>query len=245
MILPSVYNEVTANYSSPYYGMDTIGKVASYSQNLRKKLEGTTLTEEEFKSFSKDIMYEFNSRGLRDAEWPKSEQELKKCYFSVGDSNVVGVGLAYEDVFIQHLNKFCNKRIINCGLANAYNYFWTTKCSLEILQQINPEVLIVVWGPFHKSAQHKTRKIVHDDKKDIELTLLYIQNLEQHKTDTKLIHVLNPIYHDFYDFFQKVNDMQISYVKFLRKDYARDGIHYGIDSHKQLAQDIYDIIKNP
>jgi hypothetical protein len=244
MILPNLRYEVVENYKTPYYNIDNINLVSTYSPTLRKKLEGVSLTKEEFEAYPKKIMYEFNSRGLRDAEWPNSIDELKDSFFCVGDSNVVGVGLAYEDMFVQVLSNLCDKRMINCGVVNAKNYFWTMKQSIDIIKELNPKVLIAHWGAFHKSVLHKPRFFAHDDRRDIELTLNYIKNLEENKGTTKVIHVFNPIYHDFYDFFKKIDDMDILYVKFIRQDYARDAVHYGIESHKQLANDLYNIIKN-
>ena len=58
-----------------------------------------------FSSFPYKVAYSYNSRGFRDAEWPKTIEELKDAIWCIGDSFTAGVGSPYEHMWTQLLQK--------------------------------------------------------------------------------------------------------------------------------------------
>ena len=237
MILPGCVNSNYKNYQNKYFGFDDLRKFDTY--NSKQLAEQNIIsTKEQFLAYPKEIFYSFNSRGFRDEEWPNDES-LKQNNFCIGDSNVIGVGLPKEDTYNYILNQRMQVRFINLGKSSANNYTWNTKLSLEILKDLQPKHLIIHWSPFYKSGWRRNAfgDLLFGNRKEMSKFIECIENVESNKMSTNIIHVFNTLYHDFYDFFNRI-DSNIKYVLFEKKDLARDAVHYGVLSHIDLVEKI-------
>lgn len=240
MILPNCFHQQCANYQDQYFGFDDIKKYDKFTENQLQQVEKLLhTTKQQFLEYPDKITYKFNSRGFRDDEWPNELESLKQCNFCIGDSNVIGVGLPREHTYINIVNQYSKNKFINCGKSSAYNYHWNLLNSLEIIKVINPKYLIIHWSPFYKTSWGRTafRDLFFGNRKDMNKFIECIDQIELYKGNTQVIHVFNPLYHDFYNFFNRI-DTNINHVIFEKKDLARDGVHYGKLTHADLAEKI-------
>ena len=95
-----------------------------------------------FKSYPHTVEYKYNSRGFRDHEWP---DDLKNAVWCLGDSFTVGLGCPLEHTWPYLLQKRQGARTINVSMDGASND-WIARRSLDILQQIAPDKLIIHWS---------------------------------------------------------------------------------------------------
>ena len=98
-----------------------------------------------FKQYPHRVLYQYNSRGFRDQEWPNSIEELANAIWCVGDSFTVGLGSPVEHTWPDILQKFTQKRTINVSMDGASNN-WISRKILKILTQVQPELIVVHWS---------------------------------------------------------------------------------------------------
>lgn len=102
-----------------------------------------------FDQFPHTVTYQYNSRGFRDQEWPLSIEELKTAIWCVGDSFTVGIGSPLEHIWPWVLQKQTETRTINISMDGASNN-WIARKTVEILQKINPQHLVIHWSYTHR-----------------------------------------------------------------------------------------------
>ena len=134
VILPNFILNSRINLYQKHTGID------SYDRCENKK---------HFKNYPHNVEYQYNSRGFRDQEWPKSIEELKNSIWCVGDSFTVGLGSPVEHTWPWLLQKNTGIRTINISMDGASNN-WIARKTLSILQQINPQHLVVHWSYLHR-----------------------------------------------------------------------------------------------
>ena len=130
MILPDFVLPSRVNQCWEYSGMD------SWEECLNKS---------HFKQYPHNIVYQYNSRGFRDQEWPNSMEELTGAIWCVGDSFTVGLGSPVEHTWPWLLQKQTGQRTINVSMDGASNN-WIARKTVDILQKINPEHLVIQWS---------------------------------------------------------------------------------------------------
>lgn len=101
-----------------------------------------------FDQYPYEISYNYNSRGFRDTAWPP-ESDLDKSIWCIGDSFTLGLGVAYQHTWPQQLQTRLNQRCINVSLDGASNQ-WISRRTVQILQQVQPDVLIIQWSFLHR-----------------------------------------------------------------------------------------------
>lgn len=155
-----------------------------------------------FKNYPYSIIYNYNSRGFRDSDWPDSIKELQNAVWCVGDSFTAGLGSPADHMWVNILQKRINKRCINVSLDGASNN-WMARKTLSILKEIQPKFIIIHWSFF--TRHEMSRQDLDDEQRrlnfyDLNLTseqLLsnfneLVQSVEQAKQDTKIIHSFIP-----------------------------------------------------
>jgi hypothetical protein len=156
---------------------------------------------EHFWAYPHAIDYKFNSRGFRDNEWPDSVNELQQAIWCVGDSATVGVANPVEHTWVNLLSQRTGRRTINVSMTGASNT-WIARRAVEILQQIQPGHVVVQWSFFSRresvdiTLSELDRQLQHDNilelSGDIEHFKDCLQQVEQVKSNTKLIHSVVP-----------------------------------------------------
>lgn len=133
MILPDLMLPFRSNQTLTEYGLDTLNEA---------------LDKRHFKSYPHNIVYQYNSRGFRDAEW-SADNALADAIWCVGDSFTTGMGNCYEHIWPQILQHETQYRTINVSLDGASNE-WIAQQSAEIIKQVQPVNLVIMWSFFHR-----------------------------------------------------------------------------------------------
>lgn len=105
-----------------------------------------------FKSYPFPVLYEYNSRGFRDQEWPTSIQELRHSIWCLGDSFTVGIGSPRSHTWSHVLQQRTGTRTVNVSMDGASNN-WMARKALRILQEIAPSVMILHWSYLGRREQ--------------------------------------------------------------------------------------------
>jgi hypothetical protein len=130
LILPDLILPSRVNQCWEYSGMDCLENCADKNH---------------FKQYPHNVVYQYNSRGFRDCEWPDSLEELKKATWCIGDSFTVGLGSPVEHTWPWLLQQRTDLRTINISMDGASNN-WIARKTVDILQKINPQHLVIHWS---------------------------------------------------------------------------------------------------
>jgi len=101
------------------------------------------LNVEVFDQYPYEIDYQYNTRGLRDREWP--ETDLDRAVWCIGDSFTVGIGTPREHTWVYQLEQQLNRRCINVSLDGSSND-WIARRLSQILHQVQPQTVVVMWS---------------------------------------------------------------------------------------------------
>lgn len=107
-----------------------------------------------FENYPYQVTYQYNSRGFRDSEWPKTTQELQQAIWCIGDSFTVGIGSPLGHTWPYLLGQALNCRTINVSMDGASNE-WIARKALDIIQFIAPKSIIIHWSYTHRREQDK------------------------------------------------------------------------------------------
>ena len=137
MILPDFQLPSRVNHCCLYSGID------SYDYCMDKQ---------HFLQYPYRIIYQFNSRGFRDSEWPSHIHDLQKAIWCVGDSFTVGIGQPFDHTWPQVLQRAIGSRVINVSMDGASND-WISRRARQIREQIDPLLIVVMWSYTHRREQ--------------------------------------------------------------------------------------------
>lgn len=231
MILPDFKIDSLCNSETEFTGIDSIEK-------CRNKTH--------FKNYPYKISYKYNSRGFRDDEWP---EDLENCVWCFGDSFTKGLGSPREHTWSYILQQRIGHRTINVSMDGASND-WISRKLVELVNTITPKAIVVQWSfisrrervpaPGEVVSDENRRTQYREDstyEDDLQNILECINRATQacKITETKLIHSFIPEFIDIKNintFFFNFNKSGKLWVPLLRKDIARDGIHYDINTAK-------------
>ena len=231
MILPDFKIDSLCNSETEFTGIDSIEKCRSKTH---------------FKKYPYKISYKYNSRGFRDEEWP---EDLENCVWCFGDSFTKGLGQSYEHTWPKLLQTQTGRRTICVSMDGASNN-WISRKIIELVNTIKPRTVIVQWSFISRrervlapgevdSDENRRTQYLEDAtyEDDLQNTLECIDRATQacEIAETKLIHSFIPEFIDIKNinsFFFNFNKSGKLWVPLLRKDIARDGIHYDINTAK-------------
>ena len=198
------------------------------------------LSKDHFLNYTKDISYNYNSRGFRDNEWP---DDLSDVIWCVGDSFTVGLGQPFKETWPQVLESKLGKRCINIGEDGCSNDI-IQKRVIDIIEKYKPKLIVVMWTYLHR--RFVNGKNVHLDKNDFgadkDLTN-FIKNYELCATrQTKIIHSIIPVGDGSGEnanlmagILKKKNINDV--IVFPQLDHARDHHHFDINT-SELVTDL-------
>ena len=95
-----------------------------------------------FARYPHKVIYNYNSRGFRDREWPDNLQDAIWC---IGDSFTVGLGAPIEHTWPYLLEQRTGQRTINVSMDGAAND-WISRRTVDIIKEIDPKKIIVHWS---------------------------------------------------------------------------------------------------
>ena len=229
MILPDFKIDSLCNIETEFSGIDSIEKC---------------LNKTHFKSYPYDISYKYNSRGFRDEEWP---EDLENCVWCFGDSFTKGLGSPREHTWSYILQQRTGHRTINVSMDGASNE-WISRKLVELVNTITPKAIVVQWSFINRRERvllsdevdtDENRRIWHNKdniyEDNLQNTLECIERAVQacEATDTKLIHSFIPAFIDLKNintFFFNFTKSGKSWVPLIKKDIARDGLHYDVET---------------
>jgi len=121
-------------------GMDAISTTASNKQS------GSSPISFRWATYPYPIVYEYNSKGFRDKEWPANLDDVVLC---LGDSFTKGVGVPYEHTWPSILQTNSKKHCINLGIDGAANRL-LLNIAKQIISEYNPKYMIIMWSFKHR-----------------------------------------------------------------------------------------------
>ena len=154
-----------------------------------------------FRNYPHEVIYNYNSRGFRDSEWPLSLEELRDSIWCFGDSFTVGLGSPLNHTWVNILQTIAGKRCINVSMDGASNV-WIARKIKRVIEEINPKTIVVQWSYAHRdeiddpTKTDEERRMAFDENDNffIEPTLLRTEACINtiKRTDGKIIHSFIP-----------------------------------------------------
>ena len=226
------------------------------------------LDKNHFKNYTKNISYDYNSRGFRGAEWP-TEGKLKDCIWCLGDSFTVGIGQPIEETWHYLLQQKTNTRTINISMDGASNT-WIARKAKYILKEISPATIVIQWSYTARRElddaslsdierrRHYSEKDILIDASDNKDFIKCFLDVETHKGNTDVVHTFIPhwsispgIYlfenSNFIKLLFKYHGLYANDIKLTtdstQLDYARDGHHYDIKTSSKYVAHIMKLLQ--
>lgn len=204
-----------------------------------------------FINYSKDISYQYNSKGFRDEEWPADTDNVIWC---LGDSFTVGIGQPFRETWPQLLEKKTKIKCLNLGENGCSNDTLALRAK-ELITVYNPKNLVIMWSYF--SRRRISDIDVHYDKKDFgnEKDLKnFAQNfISVDKLKSNIIHLMIPLAfisdkkiseYLICKKFKLLNKEQFDKIIYFEQlDYARDYHHFDIKTSELVCNLIADKLK--
>lgn len=106
------------------------------------------LDKKHFDNYPNQIIYQYNSRGFRDTEWPELA-ELVNSIWCVGDSFTVGIGSPINHTWPAVLKSVSKKNTINVSMDGASND-WIARKTLRVLDVVSPQNIVIQWSFFSR-----------------------------------------------------------------------------------------------
>ena len=179
------------------------GRVNEVSEYSGMDSPMTSFDEEWTAAYPYKVDYKFNSRGLRDNEWPL--ENLDKHIWCFGDSFTVGLGSPREHTWPFILSRKTGTPTLNCSMDGASNN-WIARRAVQVMQEIKPNVIVILWSFFHRRESANTKKTdeerrmhfdppywnVHMAMKDVDNFISCVNLVSLHRGQTKIIHATIP-----------------------------------------------------
>jgi len=189
--------------------------------------------------------YKYNSCGFRSQEFDLTN--TKPVILTLGCSHTVGVGVPQSNNWPEQLGStyFPDHNVWNAGLGGA-SADTVARLAVNMIPIIKPDIVAIMWPSLYRFETYKNNAVFNGPWLDEPLNLQFEDNTtfnNQTKNKT-ILDLLQNIYGfkllslDWDDTTNKVYT-DVSWTK------ARDGAHFGIDWHQQMAYDFYLQYSNP
>jgi hypothetical protein len=190
-----------------------------------------------FDQYSDVVSYQFNSAGYR-----THESIDPGCLLVIGDSFTLGLGVNAEQRYTDILEQQLGHQVANFSLNGASNDWIARKLS-QLLTVLQPRAVIVHYTFSHR--RERPRLDWHDDERtECEPLCSSQENFDNWQknfdhinmlcSDLQLIHSFIPNWHDQPLDYTALGSNVVAPMPIM--DYARDKFHYGVLTHRRLAQ---------
>lgn len=142
MILPDIILPSRSNQCWTHSGIDS---------------QDNCLDLKHFQQYPHNIVYNYNSRGFRDDEWPDNVDQVIWC---VGDSFTVGLGNPRKHTWPYLLQKKLNVRCINVSLDGASNQ-WIARNAQLIISKFPQARVVIQWSFLHRRESANQQRLHH------------------------------------------------------------------------------------
>jgi hypothetical protein len=191
------------------------------------------------------VHYQFNQVGFRTHSVDKFKHN---AILVIGDSFTLGLGNNVEDRYTDLLEQQLSHQVLNFSLNGASND-WIARKLKQLLQLFQPRAVVIHYTFSHRRERPQTDW--HDDERtecepfysseeNYQNWLVNFKTIQSLSGNIKLIHSFICNWHD-----QSVNYLELGndvIPPIAQLDFARDGFHYGPQTHLKLANKITSLL---
>jgi hypothetical protein len=189
--------------------------------------------------------YKYNYNGFRSREF--NIDETKSKILTLGCSHTVGVGIPQQNNWPEHFGSkyFPDHAVWNAGLGGA-SADTIARLAVNMIPIVKPAIVTILWPSLYRFETYENNTVFNGAWTMEKDNLQYEDNTAyNNQSKNKLIlELLQKVYGfkllniDWDTTVEKVYNM-ISWTK------GRDGAHFGIEWHQQIAHDFYLQYSNP
>jgi hypothetical protein len=151
-----------------------------------------------FSAYPYAVKYRYNSRGFRDAEWPETIEELKKCIWCFGDSFTVGLGSPIDHTWVNILQNKLGVRCINVSMDGASND-WIARKAVQVIETIQPTNIVIHWSYLSRGELTDIR--LSDEQRRLENPNVFLTDqFDNFKKNITLVEQYNNLSEIIYSF---------------------------------------------
>lgn len=189
--------------------------------------------------------YKYNSHGFRSREFDLDE--MNPVILTLGCSHTVGVGVSQHANWPEQFGAtyFSDYSVWNAGLGGA-SADTVARLAVNMIPIVKPSIVAVLWPSLYRFETYENGA-VFNGAWTIEQENLQYESNTAYNNQTKnktIIHLLQEVYKfkllsiDWDDTVEKIYNT-VTWSK------GRDGAHFGIEWHQQIAYDFYLQYSNP
>ena len=189
--------------------------------------------------------YKYNSYGFRSQEF--NIDETKSKILTLGCSHTVGVGIPQQNNWPEQFGReyFPDHTVWNAGLGGA-GADTRARLAVNMIPIVKPAVVAILWPSLYRFETYENNPVfngawtIEKDNLQYEDNTAY-NNQSKNKT---ILELLQKVYGfkllsiDWDDTVEKVYNI-VAWTK------GRDGAHFGVEWHQQIAHDFYLQYSNP
>lgn len=192
-----------------------------------------------------EVSYQFNEVGFRTHSVDRFEP---RAILALGDSFTLGLGVNSEHRYSDIIEQQLGHQVLNFSLNGASND-WIARKLQQLLAHFDPRVIVIHYTFSHR-RERPNLDWFDDERTECEPFYSSKQNLDNwHENFTK-IQALTQGIKVVHGFIPNWHDQPVDYHAFGRNvlppvtqlDFARDGFHYGIQTHRKLADQITSLL---
>jgi hypothetical protein len=188
-----------------------------------------------------DVNYCFNEIGYRDRS---VSQYRGDEILAIGDSFTVGLGVNSADCWTTQLENMLGHPVLNFSLNGASND-WISRKTESLLHFFQPKCIIIHYTFCHRRERPFTDW--HDNERTESDAVYsndenYINWKYNFDKINKLCENIPVVHSGITGWNYDSKDVDILTVD--KIDLARDGFHYGVNTHKQLATNLLDCVSH-
>jgi hypothetical protein len=245
-------NEYSKKGPSNFWELGKTLNLGTYKPNTEMQFSLSDLdTEEKFNNIqgtryqghplwlADSFTYKYNSHGFRSREFDLTNTQPK--ILTLGCSHTVGVGVPQYENWAEQFGRryFINHTVWNAGLGGA-GADTVARLAINMIPIIKPDIVAILWPSLYRFETYEKGPQFNGPWLH-EVSNLQFEDNTAYNNQTKnktILQLLQEIYKfkllsvDFDDTTQKVYNT-VTWTK------ARDGTHFGIDWHQQMAYDFY------
>ena len=189
--------------------------------------------------------YKYNSHGFRSREFDLTNTQPK--ILTLGCSHTVGVGVPQYENWAEQFGRryFTNHIVWNAGIGGA-GADTVARLAINMIPIIKPDIVAILWPSLFRFETYENGAVFNGAWTMEEDNLQYEDNTAyNNQTKNKVIlELLQKVYGfkllsiNWDDTVNKVYDT-VTWTK------GRDGAHFGVEWHQQMAYDFYLQYSNP